>query len=113
MHAREPRWIMPDGGAPYKPLPPDQLYLTENEWTARLGDAMLARLTPLRRARGQRRAHSTLAREQGRRFCAERADAKANVFEAVAGISSRCNPRASASSWRCGAKARASAWRIC
>src|ERR1700744_6188039 len=35
-----------DGGALYKPLPPARLYLTEAEWTARLDQAALARLTP-------------------------------------------------------------------
>src|SRR6201746_1502332 len=36
----------PGDGAIYKPLPPDRLYLTEDEWTKRLDDAALARLTP-------------------------------------------------------------------
>ncbi len=35
-----------DGGAPYKPLPPDQLYLAESEWRARLDALPLAKLTP-------------------------------------------------------------------
>src|SRR5580692_12870970 len=33
------------GGAPYKPLPPDRLYLAENEWRGRLAKSALARLT--------------------------------------------------------------------
>ena len=33
-------------GAPYKPLPPDRLYLPEAEWAERLKTAALARLTP-------------------------------------------------------------------
>src|SRR6201999_3276031 len=36
----------PGGGAIYKPLPPDRLYLTEDEWSQRLDQAALARLTP-------------------------------------------------------------------
>src|SRR2546430_15586083 len=36
----------PTGGAVYKPLPPDRLYLTEQEWSERLGGAALGRLTP-------------------------------------------------------------------
>src|SRR5207237_9367050 len=36
----------PGGGAVYKPLPPDRLYLTENEWTKHLAETALARLTP-------------------------------------------------------------------
>jgi transcription-repair coupling factor (superfamily II helicase) len=34
------------GGAPYKPLPPDRLYLAEGEWRERLDASPLARLTP-------------------------------------------------------------------
>ena len=34
------------GGAPYKPLPPDRLYLAEGEWRGRLDALPLARLTP-------------------------------------------------------------------
>ena len=30
---------MAGGGAPYKPLPPDRLYLTKPEWASRLADA--------------------------------------------------------------------------
>src|SRR5207244_256605 len=33
-------------GAPYKPLPPERLYLTDAEWHQRLADTALARLTP-------------------------------------------------------------------
>jgi transcription-repair coupling factor (superfamily II helicase) len=34
------------GGAPYKPLPPDRLYLAETEWRERLDTSPLAKLTP-------------------------------------------------------------------
>src|SRR5262249_31142257 len=33
-------------GAPYKPLPPDRLYLAESEWRGRLDASPLAKLTP-------------------------------------------------------------------
>src|SRR6185437_14972204 len=36
----------PGGGAIYKPLPPDRLYLTEDEWKKLLGEGALARFTP-------------------------------------------------------------------
>src|SRR3954470_820075 len=35
----------PGGGAVYKPLPPDRLYLTQEEWSKRLHESALARLT--------------------------------------------------------------------
>src|SRR5215204_4962846 len=44
--ARREAMEHPGGGAIYKPLPPDRLYLAEAEWTTRLGEAALARLTP-------------------------------------------------------------------
>ena len=72
----------PGGGAIYKPLPPDRLYLTEAEWTERLGEAALARLTPFAVPEGSADVFDAGAR-QGRNFTPERADTSVNVFEAV------------------------------
>jgi transcription-repair coupling factor (superfamily II helicase) len=69
-----------DGGTPYKPLPPERLYLTEAEWRERLGAAPLARLTPFAVADG---GAVDVGARQGRNFAAERADGNANVFDAV------------------------------
>ena len=44
--ARREAMSIAGGGAPYKPLPPDRLYLTEQEWSKRLAEVALARLTP-------------------------------------------------------------------
>ncbi|MGF6433403.1 MULTISPECIES: transcription-repair coupling factor [Bradyrhizobium] len=74
----------PGSGAIYKPLPPDQLYLTEAEWTRLLGDAPLARLTPFAVPEGSPDVFDAGAR-QGRNFAPERADTNVNVFEAVVG----------------------------
>ncbi|WP_407164401.1 transcription-repair coupling factor [Bradyrhizobium sp. ORS 111] len=74
----------PGGGAIYKPLPPDKLYLTEGEWTKLLGDAPLARLTPFAVPEGAGEVFDAGAR-QGRNFAPERADTNVNVFEAVVG----------------------------
>ncbi|MCP3412586.1 transcription-repair coupling factor [Bradyrhizobium brasilense] len=74
----------PGSGAIYKPLPPDQLYLTEAEWTKLLGDAPLARLTPFAVPEGSPDVFDAGAR-QGRNFAPERADTNVNVFEAVVG----------------------------
>src|SRR6187401_3547836 len=72
----------PGGGAIYKPLPPDRLYLTEDEWTKRLDQAALARLTPFAVPDGSAGTVDAGAR-QGPYFSAERGDASINVFEAV------------------------------
>jgi transcription-repair coupling factor (superfamily II helicase) len=71
----------PGGGAIYKPLPPERLYLTEQQWTQRLADAPLARLTAFAVP-----ADPTVVdagARQGRNFAPERNDASVNVFEAV------------------------------
>ncbi|HEY4746954.1 MAG TPA: hypothetical protein VIH38_05300, partial [Steroidobacteraceae bacterium] len=72
----------PGGGAIYKPLPPDRLYLTEDEWIKRLDETALARLTPFAVPDGSAGVVDAGAR-QGRNFTPERADSTVNVFEAV------------------------------
>ncbi|WGS31016.1 transcription-repair coupling factor [Bradyrhizobium sp. ISRA464] len=74
----------PGGGAIYKPLSPDKLYLTEDEWTKLLGDAPLVRLTPFAVPEGAGEVFDAGAR-LGRNFAPERADTNVNVFEAVVG----------------------------
>jgi transcription-repair coupling factor (superfamily II helicase) len=69
-------------GPPYKPLPPDRLYLSETEWKQRLGDIALARLTPFAVPEGAGTMVDIGAR-QGRGFAAERAKEGSNVFDAV------------------------------
>jgi transcription-repair coupling factor (superfamily II helicase) len=73
----------PGSGAVYKPLPPDRLYLTEREWTERLGEAALARFTPF--AVPDDAAVVDIGARQGRNFAPERNDSAVNVFEAVVG----------------------------
>jgi len=68
------------GGALYKPLPPDRLYLTEAEWGSRLDASALARFTPF--AVPGEGVFDAAARK-GRDFAPERNDASVNVFEAV------------------------------
>jgi transcription-repair coupling factor (superfamily II helicase) len=69
------------GGPIYQPLPPGRLYLTEAQWTERLDEAPLARLSPFSvPEQGQVIDVGTKA---GRNFAAERNEAGRNVFEAV------------------------------
>jgi transcription-repair coupling factor (superfamily II helicase) len=69
-------------GPPYKPLPPNRLYLEETEWRERIEHSPLARLTPFVLPAGQGPAID-IAAKQGRNFAAERAEPGRNVFEAV------------------------------
>src|SRR6266849_443420 len=67
---------------PYKPLPPDRLYLGEAEWRERLDAAALARLTPFAVPDAQGPVID-IGTRQGRNFAGERAEPGRNVFEAV------------------------------
>jgi transcription-repair coupling factor (superfamily II helicase) len=80
--ARREAMETPGGGAIYKPLPPDRLYLADTEWTQRLADAALARLTPFALPADDAGVIDIGARA-GRDFAPERTDAKVNVFESV------------------------------
>jgi transcription-repair coupling factor (superfamily II helicase) len=72
-------------GVPYKPLPPDRLYLGETEWQACLEQRPLARLTPFALPEGTAGPIVDIAARQGRNFSAERAEPQGNVFDAVTG----------------------------
>ncbi len=69
--------------ASYKPLPPDALYLSQDEWTKRLGAAPVARLTPFALAENGDRLVVDCGARAGRDFAPERAREDANVFEAA------------------------------
>jgi transcription-repair coupling factor (superfamily II helicase) len=72
-----------EGGPPYKPLPPDRLYLPETEWGERLKTAALARLTPFAVPESGG-AIVDVGTRAGRNFAAERNENAATVFDAVA-----------------------------
>ncbi len=82
--ARQQALTQRDAGPPYKPLPPDRLYLGETEWRERLDAGALVRLTPFAVPHGQG-AVIDVATRQGHNFAAERAEPGRNVFEAVTG----------------------------
>jgi transcription-repair coupling factor (superfamily II helicase) len=67
-------------GTVYKPLPPERLYFAEQEWTSLLAESALVRLTPFADADSSVVDAGT---RQGRNFAPERAEAEANVFDAV------------------------------
>ena len=70
------------GAAPYHPLPPGRLYLSETEWRARLKAAAQVRLTPFAAPERGPDLIDTGTRP-GRNFAPERAQQERNVFNAV------------------------------
>jgi transcription-repair coupling factor (superfamily II helicase) len=72
----------PMSGPPYKPLPPERLYLSEAEWSGLLNQRPMARLTPFA-VPDSVALMVDVGTRQGRNFVAERAEPNANVFEAV------------------------------
>ena len=70
------------GAAPYKPIPPEALYLTAEEWRDRVAARPNAELTPFVQPEHGRPAIDMHGRA-GRTFAAERAAGDVNVFDAL------------------------------
>lgn len=64
-----------EGGAPYKPLPPDRLYLAAGEWTARLERRAVGSLYPFEAVGGPDVTIVDLGARPGRDFAPERTQA--------------------------------------
>jgi transcription-repair coupling factor (superfamily II helicase) len=71
------------GAPPYKPLPPDALYLTESEWNERLAAQKLRLFTPFPQPEGQGLLQIAFKGKQGRNFAIERAEASEKLMPAV------------------------------
>ena len=71
------------GAAPYKPIPPDALYLTADEWRAQSRRPAARAAHALRRAGRHRRPAIDMGGRTGRSFAAERAAGDVNVFDAL------------------------------
>ncbi len=67
---------------PYRPMPPETLYLTRDQWKEHLQDVAFRPLSPFGPDSGKRAFD--FGAKQGRSFAAERAGQQ-NVFDAVAG----------------------------
>ena len=80
--ARKDAIDQPGGGAPYKPLPPDRLYLAEAEWRERLEHSALARLSAFAAPEDGADAID-IGAHAGHNFVAERSEPGGNVFDAV------------------------------
>ena len=71
-----------NAGPLYKPLPPAQLYVTEDEWKATLAHRDLRELSPFQAPESLRSVD--MGGKLGRDFAPERAQERVNVFEAAA-----------------------------
>ncbi|HEY1962836.1 MAG TPA: DEAD/DEAH box helicase, partial [Rhizomicrobium sp.] len=67
---------------PYKPLPPDQLYLTGEEWTAAIASRDVRDLSPFQAP--ESKTSTDGGGRQGRDFAPERTQGRVNIFEAAA-----------------------------
>src|SRR3546814_14468439 len=84
-----------EGGAPYKPLPPERLYLTSGEWEQRLEKRPTGQLYPFDAPGGPNITVVDLGGRPGRDFAPERAQAaqaaehreasKVGVYDALGG----------------------------
>lgn len=73
------------GDPPYNPLPPDALYLDDDEWHAALSGRPVAALTPFDVPQSEETGPVyDLGAREGRSFSPERNDDSRNLFEAVA-----------------------------
>ncbi|MFN0219194.1 MAG: transcription-repair coupling factor [Hyphomicrobium sp.] len=69
------------GAPPYKPVPPDQMYLDGASWAGSLARRPISRLTPFDAP--AKDGVYAMGGRRGRSFAAERADPDANVFDAA------------------------------
>jgi transcription-repair coupling factor (superfamily II helicase) len=69
-------------GPPYRPLPPEQLYVTDAEWKALLSHRVVRELSPFQAPESTRSVDA--GGKPGRGFAPERAQGRVNVFEAAA-----------------------------
>lgn len=95
------------GAPPYKPVPPDQMFLDAKDWAAALGSRTVSRLTPFDDP-GATNVYS-MHGKRGRTFAAERANPDANVFDAAVAHIRRVhaeNRRVILAAWTPGARER-------
>lgn len=94
-------------GTSFKPLPPEQLYLTEVEWVDRMGDRRTRTLTPF--ATPENQTAVNLGAKEGRNFAPERQQEGVNVFDALGRhirLLRAAKKRIAIASWSVGARER-------
>ncbi|PNG24482.1 transcription-repair coupling factor [Methylocella silvestris] len=81
--ARKTAYDADPAQAGYKPLKPELLYFSREEWAQRLALARVIRTTPFAEPEGSRGLVVDCGSKPGRSFAPERADEGANVFQAA------------------------------
>jgi len=71
------------GADPYRPLPPEALWLTQEEWQARLERLPVARFSPFAEVSTPQQAAISAGGRKGRSFAAERAAKNGGLYDAV------------------------------
>ncbi len=71
------------GADPYRPLPPEALWLTEEEWRKRLSRLPVAQFSPFAEVSTPERAAISAGGGKGRNFAAERAAKDGGLYDAV------------------------------
>jgi transcription-repair coupling factor (superfamily II helicase) len=71
------------GAPPYKPVPPEAMFLAEAEWQGLLAARPVRLLSPFEEAGETKGAVRSLGGRAGRSFAAERAQAGGNLFDAA------------------------------
>jgi transcription-repair coupling factor (superfamily II helicase) len=98
---------MAGGGAPYKPLPPERLYLAKPEWASLLRMRKTVRLTPF--AQPESIGVIDVGGRTSRSFAPERNDEAVNVFDAAiahVGALSKAGKRVVVACWSEGSRDR-------
>ena len=94
------------GAAPYKPLKPESLYLTADQWAETLADHCTLALSPFESPVA---SAISFGGKRGRGFAAERAEAGGNVYEAVKAHTEalrKAGKRAAIATWTEGSRER-------
>lgn len=94
-------------GTSFKPLPPEQLYLTEVEWVTRMEACRSRTLTPF--ATPESQTAINLGAKEGRSFAPERQQEGVNVFDALGRhirLLRAAKKRVAIASWSVGARER-------
>jgi transcription-repair coupling factor (superfamily II helicase) len=98
------------GAPPYKPIPPEQMYIAQREWTQILAKRNVRQLTPFEMDDDSRgRAITSFSGKIGRNFAAERTVDGTSVFDSVRGHVRRLqseHKRVIVAGWTAGARER-------